>query len=305
MAKSAKEIMNELARQTDFLMEVDSEKRRALQKVLVEMMQDIHDVCIKRQIGYALVGGSCLGAVRHHGFIPWDDDIDISMLRDDWEKFKACFDEELGDKYIMEAPRYGNKDTKTTWAKVYKKGTLLQEIQDIETPYEQGIFIDIFFYENVSDNMLIRKIDACLSNFLKGVATSIVFFKYPNDMMKKYYGATQETNRYYKMRRLLGFLFAWISHKTFCDWYDKFISRHKKATRFITAPTGRKNYMGEILERKWWTPQQLVSFENTQFLIPADFHNYLTTLFGKNYMQIPPVEKREKHFIVNLDFGKE
>lgn len=90
MGKSAKEIMNNLALKTNCLMEVDQDMRNRLQDVLVEMMQDIHNVCIKRKIGYALVGGSCLGAVRHQGFIPWDDDIDISMLREDWEKFRSC-----------------------------------------------------------------------------------------------------------------------------------------------------------------------------------------------------------------------
>ena len=302
MGKSAKEIMNNLALKTNCLMEVDQDMRNRLQDVLVEMMRDIHNVCIKREIGYALVGGSCLGAVRHQGFIPWDDDIDISMLREDWEKFRSCFDEELGEKYVMEAPQYGNKDCKTTWAKVYKKKTVLQEIMDVDTPYEQGIFIDIFFYENVSNNKIIRKIDACLSDFLKGVATSMVFYKYPNELMKQYYGATPQTKRYYNMRRFLGFLFSWMSHKRFCDCYDKFVSRHKTPSEYITAPTGRKNYMGEILQRKWWIPQKQVKFENTEFLVPADSHNYLLTLFGKNYMQLPPVEKREKHFIVKLKF---
>ena len=302
MGKSAKEIMNNLALKSNCLMEVDQDMRNHLQDVLVEMMQDIHNVCIKRKIGYALVGGSCLGAVRHQGFIPWDDDIDISMLREDWEKFRSCFDEELGEKYVMEAPQYGNKDCKTTWAKVYKKKTVLQEIMDVDTPYEQGIFIDIFFYENVSNNKIIRKIDACLSDFLKGVATSMVFYKYPNELMKQYYGATPQTKRYYNMRRFLGFLFSWMSHKRFCDCYDKFVSRHKTPSEYITAPTGRKNYMGEILQRKWWIPQKQVKFENTEFLVPADSHNYLLTLFGKNYMQLPPVEKREKHFIVKLKF---
>ena len=275
MGKSAKEIMNNLALKSNCLMEVDQDMRNHLQDVLVEMMQDIHNVCIKREIGYALVGGSCLGAVRHQGFIPWDDDIDISMLREDWEKFRSCFDEELGEKYVMEAPQYGNKDCKTTWAKVYKKKTVLQEIMDVDTPYEQGIFIDIFFYENVSNNKIIRKIDACLSDFLKGVATSMVFYKYPNELMKQYYGATPQTKRYYNMRRFLGFLFSWMSHKRFCDCYDKFVSRHKTPSEYITAPTGRKNYMGEILQRKWWIPQKQVKFENTEFLVPADSHNYL------------------------------
>lgn len=302
MAKSAKDVMNELARKSGLLKEITGEDRKKLQDTLVEMMQDIHAVCLKHKIGYALVGGSCLGAVRHEGFIPWDDDIDISMLREDWEKFKQCFDDELGGKYVMEAPRYGKKDCKTTWAKVYKKGSVLEEILDVNVPYEKGIFIDIFFYENVSENKLVRKFDACVSNFLKGVATSIVLYKYPNKLMKSFFDADPKTKRYYRMRRFLGLLFSFVSHKTFCSLFDRFVSRHHGRTTFITAPTGRKNYMGEILQRSWWCPQQLSKFENAEFFIPADSHNYLKTLFGESYMQLPPEDKRERHFVVKLGF---
>lgn len=303
MAKSAKDVMNELARESNLLHEVTSEERAMLQKTLMEMMHDIHDVCVRHEIRYGLVGGSCLGAVRHKGFIPWDDDIDISMCRSDWEKFKTIFDEELGNKYVMEAPRYGNKDTKCTWAKVYKKGTILSEIQDENCPYEKGIFLDIFFYENVSDNPLVRKFDARVSDFMKGVATSIVYYKYPNETVKKFYAADPASNRYYKMRCFLGFLFSWVSHKTWCCWFDKFVSRHKTPGRYITIPTGRKNYLGEIQERNWWEPHKLSAFEDAEFFIPAEAHNYLVTIYGDSYMQLPPEDKREKHFCVELKFG--
>ena len=302
MPKSAKQVMNDLAKETNLLEEVSGENRTKLQQTLLLMMRDIHNVCVKHEIWYSLVGGSCLGAIRHKGFIPWDDDIDISMLREDWERFKLCFDEELGEKYVMEAPRYGNKDCKTTWAKIYKKGTILEEIQDVNVPYDKGIFIDIFFYENVSDNKVVRKIDAAISNFLKGVATSIVYYKYPNELMMKFYGATPETKRYYRLRRALGFCFSFISHKDFCSMYDRFVSRHHKVGSYITAPTGRKNYMGELLQRSWWKPMELVQFENAEFFILAGHDNYLKTLFGENYMQLPPEEKRERHFVVRMKF---
>ncbi len=301
MAISAKTIMNDLARSSNLLKEVAGDDRKNLQLTLVTMMQDIHNVCEKYHIGYSLVGGSCLGAIRHQGFIPWDDDIDIAMLREDWEKFKSFFEDELGDKYVMEAPRFGNKDCKTTWAKVYKKGTVLEEIQDGSVPFEKGVFIDIFFYENVSDNKWVRTFDAVMSDFLKGVATSIIYYKYPNELIKKFYDATPETRRYYRMRRCLGFLFSFVSHKNFCALYDRFVSRHKRSSILMTIPTGRKNYKGETIQRSLWEPLQLAKFENAKFYVLADSHGYLKTLYGDNYMQLPPEEKRERHFVVRLE----
>ena len=305
MAISAKSIMNELAQETNLLEEVSSDNRTKLQKTLLLMMQDVHDVCVRNNIRYSLYGGSCLGAVRHKGFIPWDDDIDITMHRDDWEKFKLCFDKELGENYVMEAPRYGNKDCKTTWAKVYKKGTILEEINDVNAPYEKGIFVDIFFYDNVSDNKIIRKFDSIVSDFLKGVATSMVYYKYPNVLMDKFYGATPKTKVYYNMRRFLGFMFSFISHEKFCALYDRFVSRHHEETSCITVPTGRKNYMGEMLQRSWYMPMQLTQFESTEFFVSINCTKYLEKIFGGDYMQLPPEEKRERHFVVNLKFGDE
>ena len=85
--------------------------------------------------------------------------------------------------------------------------------------------------------------------------------------------------------------------------FDRFVSRHKKGSSCITAPTGRKYYMGEIIRKSWWSPMKLTDFEGHQFYIPADVHHYLLNLYGTTYMQLPPEENRERHFCVKLDFG--
>ena len=87
----ARDIMNRLAASSSLLQEVTEQELHDLKSVLLGMMQDIHDVCMARDIRYTLVGGSILGAIRHQGFIPWDDDIDIAMRRKDWERFKDIF----------------------------------------------------------------------------------------------------------------------------------------------------------------------------------------------------------------------
>jgi len=302
---SARGVMNRVAKQSNTLIEIKGNLRDKLTSTLLEMMQDVHDACVSNHIEYALVGGSALGAVRHGGFIPWDDDIDISMYRSDFERFKEIFEPVLGEKYIFEAPNYKNKESKAVWGRVYKKGTTLWEVHDVNLPFERAIYIDVFIYDNVSKNGVVRRFDAFISDFMKGVATSMLYYKYPSKELEDYYGANWKALLYFRLRRLLGFSFSFISHKRWVNMFDKFVSRHKSQTGIITAPTGRKYYLGEILKQNWWCPMKLVPFEDKFFYVPAEPDSYLRNLFGDSYMELPPENKRERHFCVKLDFGKD
>ena len=88
----------------DSLIEIDEETRERLQLAILDMYKDVFTACQKYNIIPYLIGGSALGAVRHHGFIPWDDDIDIGMTRDDYIRFVDIFERELGEQYIINAP---------------------------------------------------------------------------------------------------------------------------------------------------------------------------------------------------------
>lgn len=302
MKISVKEVMGGLAKESDLLHEIGEDEREKLKNVLIGMLAELLEGCKKHDINFFACGGTALGAYRHHGFIPWDDDVDIAMLRNDWEKFKKIFEPSFGDKYILEAPNYGEKDTKATWGKVYKKGTVLAEIQDINAPYCNGVFIDVFIIENVSDNKFVRAFDAKVSNFMKGVATSMVFFHYPNPMMKQFMSATFESKLYYYARCALGAAFSFVSHEKWCKLYDRFVSRHPDTTQMIAIPTGRKGYKGEMLSRDVWKPGKTLQFESLNLPVPFRVEEHLVSLFGNDYMQLPPVEKRERHYIVKCSF---
>ena len=303
---SARNMMSSVVSDSNLLVEIAGERRIKLKQVLLDMMQDIHNACVKNHITYALSGGSALGAVRHKGFIPWDDDLDISMLRDDFERFKQIFESELGDRYIFNAPNYGEEESKCNFGKVYKKGTELWEVQDAADnfPFPRGIYIDIFIYENIADNKFIRYFDSLVSDFMKGVGTSMIYWKYNNKKLTQYYGTSTKAKIYFKIRKSLGIIQYLIPHKQWVNLFDKFVSRHKKQSEQVTAPTGRKYYLGEIIDRTCWSSTDISQFESFNFYIPHEAEKYLLNLYGADYMQLPPENKRERHFCVKLDLGE-
>lgn len=113
--------MNRLQKETELLKPMTPENSKKLKTVLVGMLSDLQQVCMDNDIDVMLAYGSALGAVRHKGFIPWDDDLDVYLTREDWNKFKCLFDKELGDKYILEGPNCNELPSKNTFAKIYLK----------------------------------------------------------------------------------------------------------------------------------------------------------------------------------------
>ena len=267
------------------------EQLRALQLTLLEMYLDIAKVCKTHNIVPFLIGGSALGAIRHNGFIPWDDDLDVGMTREDYECFKQVFEAELSDRYILNAPNY-SVNPRSRFPVVLKKGTVYKSFDSFSSEL-QKVYLDIFIIENVPDSKLLFWAKGIYCNFLEFVSGKVAFYENINEVSSEIYMRVGKAFYYSSM--LIGRLFSW---KKAAKWFEA-IDRHaqySKPSKHVAIATGRKHYFGEVFRREQFLPPIYVTFEDHRVPVFPDYDHYLKNLYH-DYMVLPPEEKREHHGI--------
>ena len=302
MAESKfKAMMNSLSSNASVLCELTPEENQSLKSTLVQMFIDVQSVCQKYSLIIMLGGGSALGCVRHHGFIPWDDDLDLMMPRSDYQVFKSVFEKELGDRYILSAPNYKGR-SKARFPKIIKKNTVLKELTDINSNLPCGIFLDIFLIENVPDNKLIQRIKGIWCSFLMFASTQAFWYEHRCDELQAYMCQTNEGRKTYKNRMRIGRFCSIIPSWKWFNAVDNSVQYHGKS-KLVGMPTGRKHYFGEIHPREVLLPVSYGTFCGINAPLPGNANIYLKTLYGESYMELPPESKREKHFIVDFELN--
>ena len=149
-----------------------------IQSKLLEILLYFQKFCQENGLGFVLAGGTCLGSVRHKGFIPWDDDVDILMPREDLNRFVELFEECMGDKYELTTPNSDKYQLESMISAVYKKNTLKAAFLDYNTPFPKGVHIDIFAIESVPRNPIVRGIKGVTTMGLQYIAVSTRFYHY-------------------------------------------------------------------------------------------------------------------------------
>lgn len=281
---------------SDSLIELDDEKLANLKKTILEIATDIIDICEAHNVSYHLTGGSALGAVRHHGFIPWDDDMDIDMERKDVEKFLKEFEKKYGDKYWIHSDESDEKFC-IPFIQIRKKGTVCRGILDAIGD-ECGIYVDIAIIENTYDNAFRRKIHGYGSLFFGLAVSCRRFFRDREYLLSLTDDA--ETLKVFKTKIFLGRLCSFMSLKKWTKLYTKWNSKCKDTTtKLVSVPTGRNHFFKEMYERTDFCESTFMDFEGNNWRIPKSYDKYLTHMYG-DYMTIPKEGAREKHVL--LDF---
>lgn len=259
---------------------------KKLQNKMLNLAVLFDDFCKVNDLDYAMCGGTLIGAVRHSGFIPWDDDFDVIMPRHDFNKFLKLWEDTEGVALITTKDKGYHKVG--TPAKLYFTDTRVAEINEFENgmpefnPY--GIFIDIFPVDKYPDSklsMLINKYWGRLL-LLKGMS----FFH----MAKK---------KKDKSFRLAVFLVKFLPSKLL-SMIDKVVASYieKSETKTCKVGYGRETPFNNL----WldysdvWPAKRDLSFEGHMFKSPRDSDKYLKSRFG-DYMVLPPVDSRYKHVV--------
>lgn len=281
------------------IIDIQGEDLKNYQQEVLKIAKDLASFCDRNNIFYTLSGGSVLGAVRHGGFIPWDDDIDINMTRESYDRFIISFEEEYRDKYYVQTPTR-NPELGLLVTQIRRKGTVARRKYDINNQ-ECGISIDIYIIENIFSNKLIfnfQKFGALFFPFLVSLNRS-----YKNREISLDFERQENRKIKYKCtRKIFGKIAATIPVKLCINESFYFFKMCKNfKSEYVSLPTGRRHINGEIFKREDICESVLFKFEDTTFRIPANYETYLTKLYG-DYMTIPNKNTRERHLFLELKY---
>ncbi len=259
---------------------------RHLQLVILGIMKDIDALCVKNNIEYYLLGGSAIGAIRHKGFIPWDDDLDIVMDNKNYQRFiQVCREQLNKEKYSLQV---GFEDWPLSFTKIRLKGTTLVEYDGYDAGEDKrGIFVDVFKMDNVAPGKLAARWQyAC----------------------GKYYLCYQLLCRSYKSAALWKKILMLLSYPLKIEAIRDFVKcqvekYNDTQTECLGLFYGRTRYKNTIVKRSLFGTPKRVVFEDAEFFVPEHYHEYLTQMFG-DYMKLPPVEQRQGLHCISVDFGE-
>lgn len=299
--KSDFELMNELAKRSDYLRELTDDESKALKQALLAMYVDIARLCEAHNLTVMLCGGSCLGAIRHKGFIPWDDDLDLLMPRRDYEQLIRLLEQgALGENYEFNTPN-SKTDAKNVFLKIYRRNTLNVDIYSDTPAFPQGIAIDVFALDAVPRTRFGQYVKGLIANGLQFASIVVLYAQYPSEHLREFMSLDRDMLRRYRFKCMLGRILGIIPHSKWVWWFDRFVACDRDDRQW-GIPTGRKYYNGEIFPREVYVPAAEAEFEGMKVHIPNQFDPYLRNLY-KDYMQLPPEDKRERHFCIKLQLN--
>lgn len=263
-------------------MEPTKEEIEELKCIEIGMLQIFVDICDRLHLRYYLLGGTLLGAVRHQGFIPWDDDIDVGMPRADYEVFLKESQALLPDNMFLQTI-FTDKEYLNCFAKIRNSDTTFMETSSSNRKINHGVFVDIFpldyYPENEKKQKLIDRKKLWFSLRINQCFTTY----HPKKLKTKIAG-----------------LVSRLAYPS----VNKALVKRENMYKSIPQSNLIANYGGawgkkEIVPADWYGEGTEVTFEGMKVMAPVEYDKWLTQVYG-DYMQLPPVEKRVGHHYVEV-----
>ncbi len=264
--------------------EISDAELKRLQQTEMEMLVEFDRICRKHHIRYSLDGGTLLGAVRHKGFIPWDDDIDVIMLREEYFKFRKCCKKELDRERFFFQDYRTDPGYRWGYAKLRRNHTEFIRQGQEKLKQHPGVFMDIFVVDNVPDGYVSRRVHHFFCFLIRKILYSEVGKENETNVLRR--GIYQLLSRIPKDRvfRERNRLAAWSNQR-----------RTELISHYTLEYPPHCRYG---LPRKCFDEMVELDFEGKKFYGFKDYDLYLSTYYG-DYMTLPPKEKQVPHLTVS------
>ncbi len=259
--------------------EEQSATLKQLQRGLVEILKEIDRICRANGIQYYLYGGTLLGAVRDGKIIPWDDDMDIVMYREDYDRFLEVCKTQLNELYSVQTC-FNDPGYPMLFAKIRKNGTFIREEKWDRLLKNNGIYVDILPLDNYFPKGFRAEFGLKIMGFIHRLCTHTVKKSHnPVKRIVNHFACNKPVMYWYKKRESI---LRWCNRHIHGDYVCSFGSHYQPMNR-------------RILKKEWFGENEDIEFEGMLCMSPKDPEGYLTHLFGQNYMELPPKRFRVNH----------
>lgn len=275
--------------------QLTDDELKKLQNHLIKMYRDIEEVCRRHGLGICLAYGNVIGALRHGGWIPWDDDLDTHMSREDYELFLSKYADELPPQYKVSS--YLSKDGSIArFAKVIDTSTTFVPVGGHKNEYS-GVFIDIFPIDNIGTNTYVNKAKKYWAYFLMYVAGSVMQVEENSETYKKSMFSSKAGKRNWQLRQAIGRIFSFAPSKTWHRWIEKnWIIKQK--TEFVHVKPAL-SMCGSMVPSDVFFPFVKLQSEFGEIGVPHDSEKYLDLIYG-NWRKIPDDKEKWHHYVSEI-----
>ena len=259
----------------------------------LSILKEFISICQEHKLRYYAIGGTALGALRHQGFIPWDDDIDVSMPRDDYNKFYEIVSKRGNDFYGVTTIETQENQMPPIIKFIDKRITIFSKL-DTKTKHRLNPYIDIFPMDGLPNNRILRYFH--VRRFL--VYRRFLLFSAFDRLVER--GIKNKALPLHKR------FFVWFfdkiniqrffSRKRMAFKGDKVLKKYNFYKQNFCSPQLWGNYKTKaVFPSEWFDDGKFLLFEDVQVLVPSHIEKYLGQLYGSDYMELPPVSKRISH----------
>lgn len=269
---------------------VTKEQQPRWNAIIVDVLRAFDQICRKNGLTYFCGGGTAIGAVRHHGIIPWDDDIDLFMPRPDYDRFLSLTAEmDLGDYEVLTP--WNTLNYPFHFSKMCNRHTTL--VEEADTPCVTGLFIDIFPLDGTASDLdeaiRLKRRFRKISNRLEAISTHNTFLEYLSLLKNR-----KEWGRF--ATKTLGFFFRSSLRKYLLGQMERICRKYDyQSAENVVVYCGVYDER-EIYPKAWVSGQVEMEFEGLMVPLSVGYDQYLRQFFG-DYMQLPPEEKRVSHHV--------